>query len=238
MGRSRLIRFASAGAIVAALLLLLASSALAKATTTSAQWYYGTTKPLSVLTGKQSVTAAIGESAGPRKFTFSWYRGENRLSMEAGEVSCIECFITNESSPAGVAVITGKLSFSAVTFTTPTTCAVSEGKFTSKPLVFEAHYMEGERWLLRGGPYLGETDFPITFINNGGPCIIAGTSAIQGHEFGEFISKTGVFAARQNVSFTPTGAFLAGAEWQLGGAPLAVTGILQLEAGYKLFGVQ
>ncbi|HEY2478518.1 MAG TPA: hypothetical protein VGI17_07295 [Solirubrobacterales bacterium] len=218
-----------------ATLAVLASNAYAAATTNKAEWYTGST--FTTLTGKQVLTASAAE-----KIELAFPFGGLAIKMRANSASCIECSITNEASGhLGVATGTGRLLFSEAFFLEATTCKFKEDKITSQPLLFEAHYTEGERWLVKISPVSGETDLTLNIEANkpGDICPFEGSGTpVKGANFGEFKSKTGVFAVEQPVNFSLPISEEAGSNWTFGSQRFAVTGTLNLKAGGNTFGVK
>jgi hypothetical protein len=227
-------------AIVAvfAALAAFAGSASATATTTKAEWYSGLTTEVTTMTGKQAITVSA-----PEKVEMAFPIGGLAIKIRANAATCVECTITNESAGhPGVATGTGKLVFSEALFLEATTCKFKEDKITSQPLLFEAHYMQGEKWLLKISPVTGETDLTLNIEASkpGSICPFEGTgpTPVKGTNFGEFERKTGVVALEQPVRFSLPIGEEAGSHWTFGSAPFAFTGTLGFKAGGKYFGVK
>jgi hypothetical protein len=215
-----------------------AGYASAAATTTKAEWYTGSKETaVTTLTGKAPLTAS---ASGKLELMFP-LEGVP-IKMQANSASCMECVITNEASwLPGVATGTGRLLLSEVSFVQPPgRCQFKEGKITSEPLRFEAHYMSGERWFLKISPASGEVALTLNIESQTGficPFVGAGTP-VKGVNFAEFKSKTGSFATEQQILFSQSISLTGGSHWNFGPEPFWLTGALNLKAGGLYFGVK
>jgi len=199
--------------IVFVVLTATASSALATATTTKAQWKAGVSSgsvsalpagglPLSISLGKNPT---VGE-----KFVMETTAYEAPISIEFSKVSCVGCKITNQDEVhPGVAIGRGRLLFSGGHIGPPWNCAIEGGQVETDPLIFEAHYMEEAKWLLRISPAVGEHVFTIVPESF---CWLTNLP-VKGVNFGQFVNKTGVFATSQTLEFSPTISTAAGSSW-------------------------
>jgi hypothetical protein len=214
-------------------------SASAAATTTKAEWYTGSKETaVTTLTGKAPLTAS---ASGKLELMFPL--GGVPQRMQAKSASCVECTITNEASGLpGVATGTGRLLFSEASFVEGIGfCRFKEGKITSEPLRFEAHYMSGERWFLKISPASGETALILNIESQsaGSICPYAGSGTpVKGINFAEFKAKTGSFATEQQILFSQPISETGGSHWMFGSEPFWVTGALNLKAGGLYFGVK
>jgi hypothetical protein len=229
--------FAIAIAAIFAVLAVIAGSASAAATTTKAEWYTGFSPEVTTQTGKQAISIAT-----PAKAEMGFTVGGFPVKFRANAVTCVECTTTNESTGLpGVATGTGRLLFTEVAFNEVPSCKFKEGRITSEPLLFEAHYMQGERWMLKIGPLSGTTDLLLN-IEKAKPesiCPFEGANTtVKGTNFGEFESKTGVFALLQSVRFSLPISEEAGSNWTFGSLPFSFTSTLGFKAGGKYFGVK
>jgi hypothetical protein len=230
------VRFFVAAALAAlAALAAVAGSASAAATTAKAEWYSGS--GLTTLAGSQVVTVSA-----PEKVEMAFPIAGTSIKIRANAASCLECSITNSSlMHPGVATGTGKLLFSEALFTEATTCKFKEDRITSQLLLFEAHYMQGEKWMLKISPVSGETDLTLNIepSKSGFICPFEGSGTpVKGTNFGEFTAKTGVVAVQQPVRFSLPISEEAGSYWTFGSQRFAVTGTLDLKLGGVVFGVK
>jgi hypothetical protein len=231
-------RAAFAALAIFAALAAFAGSASAAATTTKAEWYTGATEgSVTTTTSSPALTAA---ASGKLELTVP-YVG-TPVKFQVGAASCVECTITNESAlKPGAATGTGRLLFSGVVITSPAgPCRVKEGKITSSPLSFEAHYMAGERWFLRIAPVSGETALTLNIEGEPGrSCPISATGTpIKGANFGEFKARTSSFATEQSVLFSTPISELGGSHWSFFGEAVSLAGTLNLKVGGLFFGVK
>jgi hypothetical protein len=230
----------SAIAIVAVFVALaaFAGSASAAATTTKAEWYSGAKESsVTTLTGKAPLTAS---ASGKLELMFPLAGSPQR--MQANSASCVECTITNEASGLpGVATGTGRLLFSEASFVEGFGfCRFKEGKITSEPLRFEAHYMDEERWFMKISPASGEVAMTLNIESQtGSTCPYAGSGTpVKGVNFAEFKAKTGSFAAEQQIRFSEPISETGGSHWMFGTEPFWLTGNLNLKAGGLYFGAK
>lgn len=236
-------------ALIASLLLLLAAgagNAFATATATKAQWYVGATEgSTSILSGEQTLTASIAENPTVGKhFRMTTTFGPTTLTIEASGVSCSKCVMSNEihgvSGPGAIAK--GQLVFTEALVTSPLHCLVTGGSITTNASFFEADFMEGETWLMRTYPEVGENAFSFSLEDKGGiTCELAGTYTVQNVNFGAFENKTGTFRTEQRLDFSPAISKAAAPHaWVMKGTgtPFEVTGSLVLKDGGNFFGAK
>jgi hypothetical protein len=244
-------RIALVAVLAVAVLAVGVAHAPAAPTQSKAQWYTGSSPGSVTALGGGVVKAApatIAESPGlGKKFLFTWTISGHSYAMSATGITCIECVIRDEGGAiVGGAIWTGKLALTGAEMEAPTYCALTGTTLTTKPLRFEADYMEAgaekepERWIAKVGPTMGETDLSFEIVDhNGGFCPGAGTVPFKGNTYGEFKKATGTFEVVQEFNLSPSISFRTGSSWQVGTvAPLQMTGALAFSVGESYFGVK
>jgi hypothetical protein len=234
-------RFLPALLVVVAALAFTASSALATATTTKAQWKVGTKESsVSTLVGGTPFTVTLGKNPTVGEtFVMETTIGGSSIPVKTtfGKVTCPGCKITNEDPERpGVAMGTGRLVFSGGSIGPPWNCSIEGGGAETNLLFFEAHYMEGGKWLMKILPTTGEI---VMGIQPKG-CALA-KFPVKGANFAQFTAGTGAFATTQALEFSPSISITAGSSWTVSPSmTMRTTGtlIFKIEESGPFFGVE
>jgi hypothetical protein len=177
--------------VVCALGVVMASSAFAAAETGTgamAQWYTGAA-PGTLLSGSETVS-----SSGTGELVTEV--GTTKLILKSTGLNCLNCKIENSG---GVAVGSGELEFTGVTVSAPSTCAVTGGKVTTKPLKISADWMIGTADYIKFEPVTPSTFATLTLAKGTGACAIAGSYNVSGSVFVKANNATGVQEVSQVV---------------------------------------
>jgi hypothetical protein len=126
-----------------------------------------------------------------------WTVGSTHLQMKSTGLECLECKIENSG---GTGVGSGKLKFTGVTLTTPSTCSVNGGTIVTLPLKISPDWMKGTTDYVEFTPSSGTTFATIKIEKGTGSCSLSGSYLLSGRVFTRSNNATGVYAASQTLT--------------------------------------
>ena len=225
-------RFGIALFAVVALGAIMASSAFAASETFHSHVYIGTTGQANGF--KETVKCSAGEHEGSKVLKLNGTIGEGAgtpVELQATGINCIK-HLTEGTEPGATILQTGttaetlmvedlgRLEFTGVSVTKPTGCTTSS-TITTNPLKSEIFTDVAEPKIAFDKFEPTGTTFASVTISG---CSVAGTYAVKGSAFGQFVNLTGVSAVNQPLTFSSGIETTAGGTLKFAGNTASLTG--------------